>query len=145
MTRWQLGTNSPLALQLAADARLSQTDYFDDQVWELALGTPGNPLSISASPLNPVGSASIAMAQASVAATASMIVAQRAGAAGTGRVAVTLYNAGAATVYLGASTGVTTSNGMPLPAGASITLDTTAAIYGVAASGTQTLGVTETY
>ena len=42
------------------------------------LGTPGNPLSISASPLNPVGSASIAMAQASVAATASMIVAQRA-------------------------------------------------------------------
>lgn len=109
------------------------------------LGTPGNPLSISASPLNPVGSASIAMAQASVAATASMIVAQRAGAAGTGRVAVTLYNAGAATVYLGASTGVTTSNGMPLPAGASITLDTTAAIYGVAASGTQTLGVTETY
>src|SRR5450432_3570564 len=43
MTRWQLTSNSPLALQLAADARLSQTDYFDDQVWELALGSPGNP------------------------------------------------------------------------------------------------------
>jgi Mannosylglycerate hydrolase MGH1-like glycoside hydrolase domain len=43
MNRWQLTPHSPLALQLAADARLSQTDYFDDQVWELALGTPGNP------------------------------------------------------------------------------------------------------
>ncbi len=43
MNRWQLTSNSPFALQLAADARLSQTDYFDDQVWELALGTPGNP------------------------------------------------------------------------------------------------------
>src|SRR5437764_1076238 len=42
-TRWQLGINSPFALQLAADARLSQTDYVDDQVWELALGSPGNP------------------------------------------------------------------------------------------------------
>src|SRR3954454_10510045 len=42
-TRWQLGTNSPFALALAADARLSQTDYFDDQVWELLPGSPGNP------------------------------------------------------------------------------------------------------
>src|SRR3954454_18985888 len=42
-TRWQLGTNSPFALALAADARLSQTDYFDDQVWELILGSQGNP------------------------------------------------------------------------------------------------------
>ena len=42
MSRWQLTPNSPLALQLAADARLSQTDYFDDQVWELALGSTGN-------------------------------------------------------------------------------------------------------
>src|SRR5664279_2851579 len=41
MTRWQLSPNHPLALQLAADARLSQTDYLDDQVWELALGSPG--------------------------------------------------------------------------------------------------------
>lgn len=43
MTRWQLTPDDPLALQLAADARLSATDYLDDQVWELALGTPGNP------------------------------------------------------------------------------------------------------
>ncbi len=43
MTRWQLTPQSPLALQLAADARTSPTDYFDDQVWELALGSQGNP------------------------------------------------------------------------------------------------------
>lgn len=43
MSRWQLHPHSPLALQLAADARLSQTDYFDDQVWELALGSGENP------------------------------------------------------------------------------------------------------
>jgi hypothetical protein len=110
------------------------------------LGTPGNPLSISGgSSLKPVGAASVAMAQASVGVAASAIVAPRAGAAGTGRIALTLYNAGTATVYLGASAGVTPTNGMPLPAGASITLDTTAAIYGVAASGAQTIGVTETY
>lgn len=43
MTRWQLTPHDPLALQIAADARVSQTDYFDDQVWELALGSQGNP------------------------------------------------------------------------------------------------------
>ncbi|MCC6805200.1 MAG: hypothetical protein IT319_20135, partial [Anaerolineae bacterium] len=43
MTRWQLTPDDPFAPQLAADARLSATDYLDDQVWELALGTPGNP------------------------------------------------------------------------------------------------------
>ncbi|MEP7292245.1 MAG: hypothetical protein ABI835_10695, partial [Chloroflexota bacterium] len=43
MTRWQLTPQSPFALQLAADARVSPTDYLDDQVWELALGSPGNP------------------------------------------------------------------------------------------------------
>ena len=43
MSWWQLGIDDPFAAQLAADARLSSTDYLDDQVWELALGTPGSP------------------------------------------------------------------------------------------------------
>jgi hypothetical protein len=43
MTRWQLTPHDPFALQLAADARVSQTDYFDDQTWELVLGSQGNP------------------------------------------------------------------------------------------------------
>ena len=34
---------------------------------------------------------------------------------------------------------------MPLPAGSAVTLNTTAAIYGIAASGTQIIGVTETF
>jgi len=38
--RWQLTSQSPLALQIAADARFSQTDYTDDQVWEVVLGKP---------------------------------------------------------------------------------------------------------
>lgn len=43
LRRWQLDVNSPLALQLAADARLSSTDYADDQVWELLLGAGNSP------------------------------------------------------------------------------------------------------
>ncbi|NDJ61575.1 MAG: hypothetical protein GYB67_10650 [Chloroflexi bacterium] len=38
LRRWQLTPGQPLALQIAADARLSTTDYSDDQVWELLLG-----------------------------------------------------------------------------------------------------------
>ncbi|MFN2128128.1 MAG: hypothetical protein ACK2TU_09750, partial [Anaerolineales bacterium] len=29
--------NDPLCLNLAADARITPPDYFDDQIWELAL------------------------------------------------------------------------------------------------------------
>ncbi|MGA8169570.1 MAG: hypothetical protein WB816_01840 [Methylocystis sp.] len=92
----------------------------------------------------PVGAASLATSQASVGTSAAQIVAARAGASGTGRVAATLYNAGSSTIYFGPS-GVTTTSGMPLYAGASATIDTTAAIYGVAAIGTQTIGVMETF
>ncbi len=60
MTRWQLSPNQPLALQLAADARLAQTDYLDDQVWELSLGSPGNPaLALQTSYGGRVGLASL--------------------------------------------------------------------------------------
>ena len=38
LRQWRLGAAHPLALQLAADARLSQTDYLDDQSWEVVLG-----------------------------------------------------------------------------------------------------------
>jgi hypothetical protein len=37
LRRWQLDSTSPFSLQLAADARLSQTDYQDDQIWEVRL------------------------------------------------------------------------------------------------------------
>ena len=93
---------------------------------------------------NPVGSNALATSQASIGTAAAQIVAARAGATGTGRIAVTLYNFGAATVFYGNS-GVTATTGMPLPAGAAATVNAQAAIYGIAASGTQTIGVMETF
>jgi hypothetical protein len=93
---------------------------------------------------NAVGSGALATSQASIGTTAAQIVAARAGVSGSGRIAVTLFNAGSATVYFGAS-GVAATTGMPLPAGASATINTQAAIYGIAASGTQTIGVMETF
>ncbi|MEO8606699.1 MAG: hypothetical protein ABI690_02365 [Chloroflexota bacterium] len=41
--RWQLDSTSPFSLHIAADARLSQTDYADDQIWELLLGSGESP------------------------------------------------------------------------------------------------------
>jgi hypothetical protein len=43
LRRWQLDAQSPFCLQLAADSRLSITDYSDDQIWELSPGTFDSP------------------------------------------------------------------------------------------------------
>lgn len=43
LRQWRLGAAHPLALQFAADARLTQTDYLDDQTWEVALGVGDAP------------------------------------------------------------------------------------------------------
>ncbi|GAB4509686.1 MAG: hypothetical protein OHK0046_05140 [Anaerolineae bacterium] len=43
LRRWQLDSTAPYALHIAADARLSQTDYEDDQSWELSLGLADTP------------------------------------------------------------------------------------------------------
>jgi hypothetical protein len=37
MREWNLKAGAPLSLTLSADARLSQTDYCNDQIWELSL------------------------------------------------------------------------------------------------------------
>ena len=90
------------------------------------------------------GAAAIATAQAAPTTTATLIVAARTGAAGTGRVAATVFNSGSTTIFLGAS-GVTTSTGLPLLPGASLTLNTTAAIYGITSSGTGAVSAVETF
>jgi len=41
--RWLLDSNKAFSLTLAADARLSATDYVDDQTWELSLGAVDSP------------------------------------------------------------------------------------------------------
>jgi hypothetical protein len=43
MRDWQLTADSPLSMRFAADVRLSQTDYADDQSWEVILGGPLEP------------------------------------------------------------------------------------------------------
>jgi hypothetical protein len=91
-----------------------------------------------------VGAVNFSTAQANIGATAAQIVAIRAGRAGAGRIAATIYNNGSATIYLGGAD-VTTANGLPLVAGGSITLNSVAAIYGIAASGSQIVGVLETF
>jgi hypothetical protein len=94
---------------------------------------------------NAVGAANFVTGQqTAVASSATLIVAARAGAAGTGRVSLTLYNQGSATVYYGPA-GVTPSTGTPLLPGGSRTIATTAAIYGVVASGTGSIAYDETY
>lgn len=83
----------------------------------------------------------LATAQVSVAATATLIVAAR-----TGRKEVTIVNHGTTAVYLGPS-GVATTTGQLLAgvAGEGITYSGGAAVYGIAATGSQTVSVAEVY
>jgi hypothetical protein len=46
MQEWKLTAGDPLSLTLAADARLTNTDYTDDQIWELNLGG-GEPAALA--------------------------------------------------------------------------------------------------
>ena len=50
-----------------------------------------------------------------------------------------ITNAGTTTVFIGGS-GVTATTGYPVPAGSRLPITTTAAVYGVTASGTATVG-----
>lgn len=77
-------------------------------------------------------------------ASATQIVGARVGAPGVGRVSVTLYNSGSTTFFYG-GVGVTTSTGTRLLPGGSRTIYTTAAIWGVPASGTSTADYDETF
>lgn len=72
--------------------------------------------------------------QVTVGATATLIVNQN-----TGRKTVVITNLGTTDVWLGSSNGVTTSNGQLLPGtkGASISIPSTSAVWGIATSGTQ--------
>ena len=45
MRIWNLGPDDPLCLTMAADSRLTDLDYANDQIWELQLGR-GTPAAI---------------------------------------------------------------------------------------------------
>ena len=40
---WEIGTDRPFKATISADARLSRTNYTDDQTWELKLGRDDDP------------------------------------------------------------------------------------------------------
>lgn len=46
MRTWDLSPEAPLSLRVAADARLSDPDFADDQIWELTVGE-GEPPSVA--------------------------------------------------------------------------------------------------
>jgi len=46
MREWNLKLGDPLSLTLAADARFGKTNYFNDQIWELTLGS-GEPPAVA--------------------------------------------------------------------------------------------------
>ena len=78
-----------------------------------------------------------------VSGSATTIAAAVTGAPGTGRVAITLFNNGWATVTIcerAASTGR-----FPLAPGTSLTFETMAAVYGFVASGSVVVAFVETY
>lgn len=79
--------------------------------------------------------------QATIATTPTQIVAARAG-----RDSVVIEQTGTTKVYIG-DLNVTTSTGLLLPGveGASISLETTDAVYGIVASGTQVVCALENY
>jgi hypothetical protein len=94
-------------------------------------------------PIVPVGAANIAVSRATAGTSASLIVAARVGIAGVGRVNVTLQNTDIE-VCLGNSD-VTTSSGWRIAPGEAVTVPTTAAIYGITASGTSVIDVLEAF
>lgn len=89
----------------------------------------------------PLSAQTLATAQVSVTTSATQIAASRAG-----RRSITIINEGTTVVRLGVS-GVTTGTGAYLAgvAGASVTLETEAAVYGIVGSGTQTVSCIENY
>jgi hypothetical protein len=104
----------------------------------------------SASPVTPsnqpIGAAAFAATQVSCASTATSILAARTGVAGTGRVSATITNTTTTAIYIGGS-GVTTGTGSLLPGivGASLTINTTAAIDCIVTTGTATVTALETF
>lgn len=109
--------------------------------------TNGNPLAVrltkSDGSYEPVGtSLNLAHNQVTVNATATLICAAR-----TARKAITVVQHGSTTVYLGNTSGVTTSNGQLMigTPGSAVTYFYNGDIYGIASSGTDVVSYVEEY
>lgn len=111
------------------------SNVFNGTTWDRARGDTTGAYVVQK------GTATVANGQISVATTNTQIVAAR-----TGRGRVTITNLGTTDVFIGV-TGVTTTNGQLLAGtkGASITLHTSAAIFGIVGTGTQSVSYIEEY
>ena len=136
-------TTAPTAISVPGGSGTVQTLPLGQQTMangvNVCLASDQTPIPTS----GPVGGATIATAQKSLTGAVSLIVAARTGVAGTGRVSVTIANPGPVTIAIGI-TGVTFANGHLVPPGG-ITLNTTAAIYGITGGSTQAISYMETY
>lgn len=94
----------------------------------------------------PIGAAAFAATQVSVTSSATSILAARTGVAGTGRVSATICNTTTTAIYIGGS-GVTASTGSLLAGviGACLTVNTTAALYGISGGSSATVTALETF
>lgn len=77
--------------------------------------------------------------QTTVTGTATLIY-----AAYPSRSGIVLTNTGGTTTYIGENSGVTTVTGYPLVAGASVSFQTTGAIYGITGGGSNLIGWLQT-
>lgn len=140
---------------IAWPAKAANTVSATDVVPEVAVANaiqPGAAAPSGSSPVSPsnlpVGAATLATAQVSVTTTVggTQILAARTGIAGTGRVSATVCNTSTTDVWLGPS-GVTVGNGQLLVGikGACATINTTAAIFGIVGSGSETVAAHEIF
>lgn len=115
------------------------TTWFDETSSKPVNASQSNPLPVQVT--SGGTSDQISPGQVSVTTSATQIVAAR-----SGRSSVVITTAGTDTVYIGTSA-VTTTTGIPLynVQGASITLDTSAAVYGIATTTTTVVGYLEIY
>ena len=148
------GTTDPLSLNLTGDMRVTAKQ---SGTWNVGgLGAAGAPLGgivsiqgvASMTPIlatiTPTISTTFTATQVTVPATANGILIL---AANANRKGATISNPSAVTVYIQqGSTGVTTTNGFGIPPGSSYNIDEplyTGAIYGIIATGTQVVTVSE--
>lgn len=118
---------------------------WDGSTWDRAPGTSTDGTLVNLGANNDVtitGTGTLATNQVSVTTTATQIVASR-----SGRRSVTVIQHGSTAVYLGPTSGVTTSNGILLigTAGAAVTFEYSGAVYGIVSSGSVTVGYAEEY
>lgn len=102
--------------------------------------TPYVRLDAGSGPGANVGASTVANGQVTASTTAGALV----GARPTRRSLVVVNTSGSIIVYIGIAT-VTAGNGLPLQPGDSISIDTTAALQVIAASGTPVVAYMETY